>query len=303
MSINRFIRRLVLSASLLCAGPVLSAPAAAPRPDLDPAIWVVKDRDTTIYLFGTVHALDGKSDWFNDEVKTAFDASQDVVLEIVTPENQAEMMSAVMKYGIDKSGRTLTSQLSPEGKTLFAAHVARSGLPLAAFDRFKPFFAAITLSTLDMSEAGMAGDSGVEKVLTAAAKASRKPVGQLETIEFQLSLFDALPQAEQLRLLEKALREKDSLEQLKQLVVAWGSGKADLVAKEIQKTDADSPALYKALIIDRNVKWAYWVKDRLTRPGTTFVAVGAGHLAGPDSVQSLLKRLRIKSKRVKHRGD
>ena len=225
------------------------------------------------------------------------------MLEIITPEDPAAMAPTIMKYGIDPTGKTLTSQLSAEGKALFEARVKKSPIPMAMFDRFKPFFAAITLSGLDFEEAGMAGETGVEKILTTAAKASAKRVGELETFDFQLSLFDALPHAEQLRLLEKALREVGGPAQMKQLVAAWGRGDADSVAAEIKQTDADSPALYKALITDRNRKWAKWLQDRLKRPGTTFVAVGAGHLAGPDSVQAELKALRIKSKRIKHRGN
>ena len=76
---------------LLCTATA-PAPGAAPAlPDAEPAMWVVKDADTTIYLFGTFHALDGKRDWFNDEVRAAFDASLDVVLEVLTPENPAEL--------------------------------------------------------------------------------------------------------------------------------------------------------------------------------------------------------------------
>src|SRR3990170_2122414 len=89
---TRGMRIFAIAAALAAAGIWASAaPANAPPrlPDADPAIWVVNDHDTTIYLFGTFHALDGKSAWFNDEVRTAFAASDELVLETVIPERHA----------------------------------------------------------------------------------------------------------------------------------------------------------------------------------------------------------------------
>src|SRR4030095_11355745 len=99
----------LLSATLFAATPALAqTPAATPLPDADPAIWVVKDPDTTIYLFGTFHALDGKHAWFNDEVKTAFDKSGELVLEIPPMEDETAIQPLVMKYALDRSGKPLT---------------------------------------------------------------------------------------------------------------------------------------------------------------------------------------------------
>ena len=75
-----------LIAAALAAASVPATPPARLAPDADPAIWVVNDRDTVIFLFGTFHALDGKSDWFNDEVRTAFTSSDELMLETIVPE-------------------------------------------------------------------------------------------------------------------------------------------------------------------------------------------------------------------------
>src|SRR5437868_13091019 len=107
-------RRLIAPLAGLAALPASAAPPPAPRPDLNPAIWVAKDADTTVYLFGTVHALDGKGDWFNDEIKRSFDRSQELVLEVVLPEDPATLVPLVQKCGIDTK-RTFTSRMSPAG--------------------------------------------------------------------------------------------------------------------------------------------------------------------------------------------
>ncbi|WP_051504074.1 TraB/GumN family protein [Sphingomonas jaspsi] len=300
MSFKKFVPFLVPVA--LLATPACAADKAAARPDLDPAVWVVKDKDTTIYLFGTVHALDGKKDWFNDEVKASFDKSDELVTEIIMPEKPEELQPLVMKYGIDLSGKTLPSKLSPQGQKNLSAAIAQSGLPATAFDYMKPFLASITLTTLQFQKMGMGPENGAEKVLTTAAKAANKKTSALETADYQLGLFGALPEAEQVRMLEKGLEESAEVPaKVGKLVDAWGKADTETVGRIMEADDADSELLHKVLITDRNANWATWISKRLDQPGTVFVAVGAGHLAGKDSVQSLLKAKGIASARVPHK--
>ena len=298
MFLKKFVP--VLGPVALLSAPAMAKPAApAAKPDLDPAVWVVKDADTTIYLFGTVHVLDGKGEWFNDEVKSSFDKASELVIEVLIPEDKASMAPLVMKYGLDMSGKKLSDKLSPEGKVRLAAAAKDGGVPMEAMDHFKPFFAAITLSALKYQELGMNQDSGAEKALTDAAKAAGKKVGELETLEFQMSRFDALPEDEQIRLLEKALEDDANMEaEIKAMIGAWGKGDPDELAKILAKMDDDSPALNKMLLTDRNKNWADWIAKRMDQPGTVFVAVGAAHLAGKDSVQDMLKAKGVSSARV-----
>lgn len=294
----KLIRRLVSAASGLA---FLAAPslAQAPRPDLDPAVWVVKDADTTIYLFGTVHALDGKGDWFNDEVKSSFEASNELVLEIITPENQMAVLPLLQKYAIDTSGKTLTSKLSPKHQALLAEKLKAAGMPAGALDKFRPFFAAMTLTVVDMASLGINPESGAEKVLTKAAKERKLPIGEVESMERQFQMMNALEEKEQIRLLEATLEDsKEARDVLTDMIGAWGKGDAESVAALLNDTNKESPALYKLLVSDRNKAWAEWIDDRLDKPGTVFMAVGAGHLAGPDSVQRFLKDRGIASRRV-----
>ena len=292
----RIVRHFAAAAAALMASASF---AQGPKPDLDPAMWLVKDADTTIYLFGTVHALDGKGEWFNDEVKTAFDGSSELVMEIITPEDPAAVAPLLQKYAIDTSGKTLTSKLSPKHQKMFADKLSQIGLPPAALDRFRPFFAAMTLTVLDMQKLGISTDSGVEKVLTKAAKERRIGIGEVETMEKQMAMMGALEEKEQVRLLEATLEESAETKlTLDKMMSAWGKGDANGVAELLNKTNSDSPALYKLLIEDRNKAWAEWIDQRLDKPGKVFMAVGAGHLAGPDSVQRFLKDKGIASRRV-----
>ena len=164
---------LLLAASFLLAAPAVAqtAPAAAPAPaapaaavvalpDADPAIWVVKDPDTTIYLFGTFHALDGKSAWFNDEVKTAFDQSKEVVLELPPEEDKTKLQPIIMKYALDTSGKPFVDRLSPAAKAKYVKALADIGAPENALDKFKPFFATLTLVMAGAQKQGFTAESG-----------------------------------------------------------------------------------------------------------------------------------------------
>ena len=287
---------------LLLAAAMAAAPAPAattPLPDADPALWVVQDADTTIYLFGTFHALDGKTDWFNDEVKTAFDRSGELVLEALIPEDPAAIQPVVMKYALDKSGKPLTAKLSPDGQKLLAAELGKIGAPVTAFDGFKPFFAAMTLTLVQMQKLGVAADKGTEAVLRTAAKASGKPVAELENVEFQMAMFDRISEASQLAMLETALTSLDEVPaSTAQMLSAWNSGDAAGFKTIMDESDAQGPEAYKVIFSDRNATWAEWVDNRLDKPGTVFVAVGTGHLAGKDSVQQWLDKRGIATKRV-----
>ena len=288
--IRRFASLLLVPA--LLGGTARAQPTAAPLPDAEPAMWVVRDKDTTIYLFGTFHALDGKRDWFNDEVRAAFDASQEVVLEIITPDDPLDMRPALIRHAFTAAGTpTLSSKLSPGGRTRLAQALARNKMPPGSLDRFKPFFASVTLASLQFGSVGMGAEQGAEAVIKRAVKGSGKQLDAVETIDEQFAMLTALPEAEQLRILESTLTDDGAMnKEIAAMLDAWNRGDAKAVARAIQQSDKDSPSLYKLMFTDRNARWAQWVDRRLARPGTVFMAVGAGHLAGNRSLLTLLKK-------------
>jgi uncharacterized protein YbaP (TraB family) len=287
------ITKLLIAAAMAAA---LATPAAAanPLPDADPALWRVSDEDTTIYLFGTFHALDGKAEWFNDEVKMAFDRSDELVLETLAPEDPAKMQSLVAKYATDKSGKPLSAKLSPAGRKAMAAALAELGAPPAAFDRFKPYFASIAITAVRMQKLGFAVDKGAEQTLKTAAKAARKRVGQLESPASQMAMFDRIPEQEQILSLEQLLGNLDRLPQdTQRMLTAWNRGDVAGFKAIMDGVTREGPKAHKVIFSDRNAEWADWIDKRMDDPGTVFIAVGMGHLAGKDSVQKWLARRNI----------
>lgn len=272
-------------------------PAAVTIKDVDPALWVVKDEDTTVYLFGSVHLLKPGLGWFDDGVKTAFDSSDQLVLELVEPP-AAEVQALFGKLAMDQRGKTLRSKMTDADRAVYEAAMGKLGLPAAAFDPFEPWAAGITLSVLAMQKSGFDPNSGVEKQLTAAAKGSNKPIAGLETMEFQFGLFDTLPETEQITFLVEAAKMIDEVASTTDKMVAmWASAETESLG-QLMNEGLTSRTLYDALLTKRNANWAKWISARMAKPGVTFMAVGAGHLAGPTSVQNLLPAYGLNATRV-----
>lgn len=277
-----------------------AAPATPVAPDADPALWVVRDADTTIYLFGTFHLLDGRP-WFDDEVRTAFDSSDELVMEALLPDNPAAMQPLIMRYAVDPAGRTLSSRLTPAQNAKLGQALTAAGIPANAFDRFEPWFASMTLAVLGAQRLGVGTADGPETVLMRAARERRIPIGQLEGLEWQMIRFDTMPEAQQIAGLIETIEKNDELdEKLAPMLAAWSSGDSERLGALVNESGTEDPALHRLLFTERNAQWASWIQLRLRRPGTVFVAVGAGHLAGDDSVQAQLRARGIAAERVPH---
>ena len=273
--------------------------AAAATTDADPALWVVKDDDTTIYLFGTVHVLKPGLSWFDEAVKTAFDKSDEMMLEIVMPEDQAAVAKTMMPLAMDTTGKTLPSRLTPEQLQAYQAAMVSVGLPANAFDSFEPWFPAMTLSVLPLTKLGYDPEQGAEKLLTKFAKADGKPVSGLETLEEQLGFFDQLPDTQQVAFLNSVVKDLDKLgPTLDKMVGLWAKGDPDGLAVVMNDSLAATPELAAMLLYERNERWADQIKTRMDKPGTVFIAVGAGHLAGEKSVQDYLKDRGLTATRI-----
>ncbi len=275
-------------------------PAAAETTvKVKPALWAVKDADTTVYLFGTVHVLKPGLSWFDGAVRKAFDKSDELVLELVLPDDQAEVAKATLPMAMDQSGKPLPQKLDPETLAAYQATLTGLGLPANAFDAFEPWFAGVTLSVLPLTKHGYDPNQGVEKQLTAKAKAGAKPISGFETLTEQLGFFDTLPEVEQVSFLKSVVKDIDKLgPQLDKMVLLWGKGDPDGLAVTMNESMEATPELAKTLLFDRNARWADQIKTRMDKPGTVFVAVGAGHLAGEKSVQDYLAERGLKAQRI-----
>ncbi|MBX9575134.1 MAG: TraB/GumN family protein [Caulobacteraceae bacterium] len=292
-------------AAALVGSPAAWAQDAAPRvvpqaaAGSGPALWVVKDADSTIYLFGTVHVLRPTTAWGSPVVDAAFDASDRIYFEITNPDDQAAAMPLIQQYGLSPQ-RPLSTLLTAEELARLDEAAKTIGADAASLDMLRPWLVALSLSVAPLTRAGYDANSGVELVLRARAEAAGKPVLGLETLDEQIRILAGLPEETQLAFLRETLESyEEATTVLDGLVDAWAKGDVEGVER-IGVTDMQtgSPELYATLLTRRNVNWVRQIDGLLDGSGTIFIAVGAAHLAGDDSVQVLLEREGVTVERV-----
>jgi len=150
--------------------------------------------------------------------------------------------------------------------------------------------AAFILLGNQFRDLGLKGDEGVEAVLRNTFTSEGKPIDELETNVQQLGFFDGLPEAAQRQLLDGAIDASDEMKKdFQGMLAAWSRGDVEGIARTFNRDLAASPDLQEALLKRRNANWSKWIEQRMTQPGAVFIAVGAGHLAGRDSVIERLK--------------
>ena len=264
-----------------------------------PALWRIADEDTTIYVFGTVHALPDDIDWYTGPVKTALDASDTLVTEVdMTPAAEAEIGALIGQLALLPAGTTLRSLLTDDQRLVYEAALTKLGVPVNAFDQLEPWFATLNLAQIAFQQAGIDGENGTENVLEAMV-GETKGRDALETAAFQLAIFDELPQDAQIDYLMETIAEFDRIApMLQQIVDEWAEGDVkDLGALLNEALEAD-PVLAERLLYARNANWAVWIDDRLDAPGTIFMAVGAGHMAGNEKLQDKLAARGVEMVRI-----
>jgi uncharacterized protein YbaP (TraB family) len=285
---------LCLVSALLFGGHALAraeagaAVAPAPAKASAPALWVVRDADTTIYLFGTLHLLRPETNWRTPVLDDALAATGELWIEAEEP-SPAALQALIAELGIDLA-HPLPSRLTGEEQTRLSSIATSLGMPANGLDPMRPWLASLVLSVVPAMKAGFDPAKGVDKAVRAVAIERGIPVRTLETAEQQIRYLAGLPDEVQMRMLREGLADIEAGPVIvERIATAWAAGDMRVI-EDIMVNDlkAESGDLYKALIVDRNQRWAVQIERRLDDPGVAFVAVGAGHLVGPDRLQSLL---------------
>lgn len=263
-----------------------------------PSLWVIKSPTATVYLFGTIHLLRASEAWETNAISGALDDSQELWLEVPDLDDADTARKLVTQLGYDPA-HPLSSVLSAKDLARLKSAASSLGLPQgeATFEPMRPWLAALALTESQFLHAGYDSHAGVEHVLMDQWNASDKELRGFETLDQQLHFFADMPPRLQEEVLENALSDFDEgTAKLNALVAAWMQGDqraiAQLTVDDIRKP---LPDLYRTLIVERNERWAETIDGMLKQTGNLFIAVGAGHLAGPDSVQA---KLRAKGIRV-----
>ncbi|WP_421737359.1 TraB/GumN family protein [Caulobacter sp.] len=277
---------------------VLLLGAAAPAM-AEPALWAIKDKDSTIYLFGTIHVLKPDTQWRSARIDGALKASDDLVIEVLGADDPALMQPLVLKYGVDQA-TPLSKKLNPEDLKRAQTLAQGAGVPPQALEMMRPWLASISLAMLPVIKAGYDPKSGVEQVVQADMKAAGKPASSFETAEQQIRFFADMPVKTEVEMLKSTLDDAaEGPAKIDKMVSAWAAGDVQQLETEfVTEMKAEYADVYEVLLTDRNIDWAQKLKAKLDGSGVSFVAVGAGHLVGPDSVQVQLAKLGVNAERV-----
>jgi uncharacterized protein YbaP (TraB family) len=287
------------SAAIAEAAPGEPARSVATRPagrgageaEPRPAIWLLADDDTRIYLFGTIHILPPDLQWRSAELDRIVAESDELVMEIGEDPDELTPEQLFLPMMLGKTVPIL-SRVSPERREPLRRIIEASGMPADSFDQMQTWAAALLLSVSAIAQSYADEDvppgqlTGVEDELRADFVQARRPISGVESSEEQLRFFSRMPLRAQRAFLESLVDASLAGEAVFDPEErGWVSGNTDTIAAEMAELP---PELFDLLITRRNRNWTDWLIGRLERPGTVLFAVGAGHLAGRDSVQSML---------------
>ena len=279
------------SRSFLAAIGALLVIALGGRPAwAEPALWKVQGPHATVWLFGSIHVLKPGEPWKSPKVEEALKASNALYLEIADADDPAAMQPLMLKYGLDPA-HPLSTKLDAKERAALDSALASLGLAEPALEIMRPWMAGLTLSVLPLVKAGYNPEASVEHALSTEARAQGKPVRGFETAEQQVHYLADLPPAQEVAFLDSAVDDAaKGTKEIDDMVAAWEAGDTARLAILVNEDmKAKYPDLYRRLIIERNQRFAKQVADLANGSGVYFVAVGAGHLAGPESVQTMLE--------------
>jgi uncharacterized protein YbaP (TraB family) len=280
------------AAAAIAAASVALSPLAARAPAARPALWKLADKDTTIYLFGTIHLLPSGTQWRTPKFNAAAASASSLVVETVIDEASPQAaIGEMMRMAVSPNLPPVLDRVPAAKRDALAAVIKRSGMPPAVLDKLETWAVGFILLGVTLKDIGLDPNSGVENSLKTEFKGAGKAIGQLETNAEQFGFFDTLPEDAQRQFLESVLDDpaRERVQYARMLKV-WSKGNVRAMGETFNRELGGAPALRENLLRKRNANWNRWLQQRLAQPGVTMVAVGAGHLSGNDSVIAMLKR-------------
>jgi len=256
-----------------------------------PAIWELKGSGGSVLLLGSIHLMK-KSDYpLPPAVQEAYDSSDRLLMELdIDDLDPIAAQGLIVSMGRLDDGRTLRDVMGRRDYAKASDKISAMGMDLEMLAALKPWFVAITVMNMQMMQLGFQPQYGLEQYLSGLARKDGKPIDGLETMEFQLGVFDGLPEKTQSRLLLQTLDETaDMEERLDVMTSTWRSGDMNTMARELEKSFSEYPDLYDRLVVDRNRQWTERLIDLSDSAQDTLVVVGALHLVGRDSVIEMLR--------------
>jgi uncharacterized protein YbaP (TraB family) len=279
---NLFVLQFLLFLSVL----FLSHPAFA-----ESSLWKISSEKGTLYLQGSVHLLKPENYPLAPAIEQAYTESEVLVLEVDMKEmTSLSTQQKILKKALLTDGKKLPDLMSKITYQKLSDACAQVNLPVSSLDRFKPWFAAMTLTLTQTKNMGFDPQHGLDTYFFNKATAESKKVMGLESVDFQIDLFASLSQSNPDDFIAHTLVELETLENdLDQLVEAWISGDIETLGTLLAKGFKEYPDLYNTFVVERNKRWMKKLDALLKKSTPCMVVVGAGHLPGKGGLLTLLK--------------
>jgi uncharacterized protein len=278
----------------------------------NPAVWRLSDADTTIYMFGTVHALPPQVKWRSPALERIIGEVDELVLETVSDKEAKtefldDQMVEAMLAGVER--KPLLDRVDPLNRATLDQVVKDLRVPMDYLDLLPTWMVAFELFYSGASMEGVSPDYGVETVLEGVFGKAKKPVSGIEDAKAVNAALNSLSEKEQLIALDQILTEIRTAPATSLLPdkvdgeppfaddIAWAKGDISKTGEGMTPVTMGQ-AYYEALLVNRNAAWTEWLTKRLDQPGKMLLAVGAAHLAGADSVQTMLEKKGLKVERI-----
>jgi uncharacterized protein YbaP (TraB family) len=258
------------------------------------ALYRIRYQGNITYLFGTIHV--GMPTFFplESEVTHALSHATKQVVELDL-RNDESFRAAIKKYGMYEGKDTIKNHLSPENFNLLQQVVHRLGISFSRVAQMKPWLIANLLMSLDLERNGYQRSQGIEFFLLSLATAQAKVIEELETADYQLSLFDGMTDTQQEQYLRENLSEindGNALKKAKLLIDAWGraDGSAfdSMIREAANEKSTSSEFTQRTLLDKRNIEMATKIEVFIKNEKIIFVGVGLLHLLGENSLPKLL---------------
>lgn len=286
------VRFFVLAFLAACYAQAQQPAPAAPgqQPAKRFLMWKASSPTTTVYLVGSIHVGDAGMYPLPAGVESAFAASKVLAVEInVKNMDPSKTLQMVQEFGMYSDSDNLSHHLPKETSDALDTFCSIHGLPRAALEQFKPWLVGITIIGLSYKEAGEDATLGIDMHFLNEVKQPQR-INELETAEFQMSLFANATEQEQQDLLADELKQVDKVKDvLHKIQDAYVSGDPDKLQKMMDEENTGPKTLMKKLLDDRNVGMAGKVDEFLKGNEQVFVVVGAAHLIGDKGVVKLLR--------------
>jgi hypothetical protein len=257
----------------------------------DPAAWrITGPTGGEVTLLGSMHILRPSDHPLPASVDGLIDRAELIVMELDLDDvDAAAQQRVILQKALLPQGTVLKDVVDADVYALVAQSTAELGIDLELLVSFEPWFLAVTLLDQGMRKLGFQSERGLEQYVLARAQRTQKDIVGLETLEFQIGIFDSLPSDSQQAMLEQTLGELDEAETvLSEMVAAWRNGELEDLSAELLDDFDEFPGLYETLVTKRNNAWVPALERMLADGRRHLVVVGALHLVGDDSVIELL---------------